>query len=138
MKFTVAIAALVVLSGCIQQSAIPLGNDMMEINVSAAPVYGRAGAVKAAYTEAARATIAAGYDKFIVANNDGWTESGFVAASHGSANINRYGGQANQNAFAGSQRHPEAKMLIKMFHAGDKGSEKAIDARQVVQQAEAQ
>ena len=134
IKKIVAVVALFVLSGCMAQSAIPLGNDMMEINVSAAPVYGRAGAMKAAFAEAARATLAAGYDKFVVANNDGWNEAGFAAGSYGAANVNAYSGQANRGSFAGSTRHPEAKMLIKMFHAGDKGSEKAIDAREAIKQ----
>ncbi len=60
----ILIAAIIAasLNGCYHESTIPLGNDMMEIDVSAAPVYGRAGAMDMALKRAATATINAGYE----------------------------------------------------------------------------
>ena len=71
-----------------------------------------------------------GYDKFIVTNSDGWNESTTAGFSQGTANVNAGGGFAQGSSGFGTIRHPEAKLVIKMFHNGDKGSEKAVDARQ--------
>src|SRR5277367_3333503 len=74
------------LTSCAHQSAMPLGNDLMQIDVSAAPVYGRAGAQRMAFEEAAKATLDAGYDKFVVVNNAGWNEATVSGFSSGSFN----------------------------------------------------
>jgi len=132
--FLLFAATLLALGGCYQQAAIPLGNDMMEIDVSAAPVYGRAGAMDMALTRAANATLKAGYEKFIVLNDNGWTESTLYAGSYGQATVNPSTGQASQGSFAGTARHPEVKMVIRMFHDGDKGAAKAVDAQSVLSQ----
>ena len=132
----------IALSGCATQSAMPLGNDMMQIDVSAAPIYGRAGAMQMAYKTAAKATVQAGHDKFIVVDNKGWNEDTASGSSFGSfgAKVNSTGGSANGGggSFWGEDRHPETSMIIHMFHNGDKGSEKAIDARQILAQAQQQ
>jgi len=127
------------LTACSHEAAIPLGNDMMEIDTSVAPVYGRAGAQRIAIHKAAEETIAMGYDKFIVVNNDGWNE---LTASGGSqatynANVGQMGGSASGEKTSGwgVQRHPEAKLVIHMYHNGDKDAEKAVDARQVLNSA---
>lgn len=126
------ILTIFILSACAAQNAMPLGNDMMRIDVSAAPIYGRAGAQRMAYEKAAKATLDAGYDKFIVMDNAAWTEktsSGFANGGFSSG----FGGSSGGfgGAFA-SHRRPESSLIIQMFHDGDKGSEKAIDARSVV------
>ena len=123
----------VLLAGCVHESAIPLGDDKMEIDVSAAPVYGRAGAQRIALENAAKATLKMGYDKFIILNSDGWNESTFHSASYGQANVNVAGGQAAGGSYADTMRHPESKLIIKMFHRGDKGSAKAVDAHQILE-----
>ena len=125
---TVVLSSLI--SACYHQSVIPLGNDMMEIDVSAAPVYGRAGAMSMALTRAANATIAAGFDKFIVLDNKGWNELQAVGGSYGSYN-GSYGNSGSSFSVMGK---PEVKMVIRMFHEGDTGSEKAVDARAVLKQ----
>lgn len=121
----VSMALSIFLMGCASQSAMPLGNDMMQIDVSAAPVYGRAGAQKMAFEKAARATLDSGYDKFIIVDNAGWNED----QSSGNFGGNQYGFGGSFNKL----RAPEVKMIIKMFHTGDKGSEKAIDAHKVLE-----
>jgi hypothetical protein len=129
MKNFIAIVFALVLSACAQQSAMPLGNDMLQIDISAAPVYGRAGAQELAFKKAAQATVDNGYDKFIVVGNDGWTEG----VSSGGFGFNRWGGGGNFNTF----RKPEVKMVIKMFKYGQAGAAKAIDARKVLAKKEA-
>jgi hypothetical protein len=127
------------LTACAHEAAIPLGNDMMEIDTSVAPVYGRAGAERIAINKAAEATLAMGYDKFIVVNNGGWNETtvGGGSQSTFNANATQMGGSAfgQQSSGWGTTRHPEAKMIIRMFHNGDKDSEKAVDARLVLSAA---
>jgi hypothetical protein len=133
-KFLLLAATLLVLAGCVHEAAIPLGNDMMEIDVSAAPIYGRAGAMDMALKRAANATLKAGYDKFIVMNNNGWNENSIAGGSYGTANANTMQAQAQNGSAFGTLRNPEVKMVIRMYHDGDKGSAKAVDAREVVKQ----
>jgi hypothetical protein len=135
-RILIVVLMIVSLSACvsIREAAVPLGNDLMEIDVSAAPKYGRAGAMEAALKKAAQATINAGYDKFIVLRDDGWTESTQFAGSYGQATVNPSTGQASQSFFAGTARHPEVKLVIRMYHDGDEGSEKAVNARSVLKQ----
>lgn len=135
-----AIGTFIALSGCATQNAMPLGNDMMQIDVSAAPVYGRAGAQRMAMETAAKATVQAGYDKFIVMGNNAWNEQTASGGSYGSFNAmgspGAFGASGGGGSFFGTQRRPESSMVIKMFHNGEPGSEKAIDARAMVGQQE--
>lgn len=117
-------------ASCTHETTIPLGNDLLEVDTSVAAVYGRAGAQRIAMKKAAKATIDMGYDKFIVVNNNGWNETTAQGFSQGTANVNNNGGSAQQTSSFGETRHPEAKIIVKMFHNGDKGSDKAVDARQ--------
>lgn len=130
-KLTYILLALA-LAGCATQSAIPMGNNLMQIDVSAAPVYGRAGAQKLAFEQAAKATIEAGYDKFVVVGGDNWSEKTASGGSYGSFNVNPYGGSGSGGSFFGSHRHPEVKMVIRMYHYKDKGAADAVDARKVL------
>lgn len=125
--------ALCLMSGCVHESAIPLGNDMAEVDVSAASVYGRAGVERIALENAAKITLKMGYDKFIVVKNSDWNESTLSAGSYNQATVNPYGGQASGGSQISTRRNPESKMLIHMFHNGDKGSAKAIDANKILE-----
>jgi len=133
MKNISLIAIMLVVAGCVHESAIPLGNDMAQIDVSAAAVYGRAGAKRIALQNAADFTLKMGYDKFVVANNGAWNEGGAVATSYGNSNLNASGGNVSGSSNSGgifhTTRNPEATMIIKMFHYGDPGADKAVDAR---------
>ena len=111
---------------------MPLGNDLMQIDVSAAPVYGRAGAQRMAFEEAAKATLDAGYDKFVVVNNAGWNEATVSGFSSGSFNATQNYASGGYSGGFGTLRHPESSMVIHMFHNGEKGAEKAVDARSVL------
>lgn len=131
-------AVAVLLTSCAVQSAMPLGNDMMQIDVSAAPMYGRAGVQQMALQKAAQATLDAGYDKFIVMNNSGWNENSAQGASYGSFNANATPNYGVASGYSGGSfftaRHPESTMVIKMFHNKDKGADKAVDARAIIAQ----
>ena len=115
---------------------MPLGNDLIQIDVSAAPVYGRAGAQRIAYQNAAKATIAAGYDKFLVVSNEGWTDTTYQGGSFGQATASgtpaAASAQGSSGSWFGGLRHPESKMIIRVFHANDPGAEKAVDARAIL------
>ena len=109
----------------------------MEIDTSVAGVYGRAGAMRIAMHKAAESTLQMGYDKFIVENTNGWNETTVHGASFSAANGSATPQSANASGESGSswgsQRHPEAKLLIHMYHNGDKGSDKAVDARAMLE-----
>jgi hypothetical protein len=128
----ISVFLTVFLAGCATQSAMPLGNDMMQIDVSAAPVYGRAGAQQMAFKQAAQATLDAGYDKFVVVGNNGWTEGVAAGGGYGSASWNQYGGSGSFGSGFSTFRKPEVKMVIKMFKYKQAGSAKAVDARAVL------
>lgn len=145
MRGILAPIAAIVLVGCAQHSATPLGNHMMQIDVSASPAHGRAGAQSLAFTKAAEATLAAGYDKFVVVNSEAWNEqtehaqsSGSVVGNSSSAVTGSAAGvsgkskssvRASSSSSYETVRRPEAKMIIRMFKQGEPGSETAIDAR---------
>ncbi len=128
---------LFLLAGCATQTVTPLEKDLVQIDVSATPSHGRAGAQQLAVTKAAKTTIAYGYDKFLVLNNNTWNEQTYHSASASSVqgNYSQYGSNGAGNISGGSfgsantVRRPEAKLIVRMFKNGDKGSEKAIDAK---------
>src|SRR5207302_2042768 len=98
----------------------------------------RAGAQEFAIQKAAQATLDAGYDKFMVVQSDAWNEQTLGGGSFGTVNGSATPSSASitgqQGSFVGTQRSPEVKMVVRMFHNGDKGSEKAVDARGVLKQ----
>lgn len=131
MKKSIILVALL-LVGCVHTSSIPLGNDMAQIDISAHAIYGRAGAEQMALIKAAQTTIDLGYDKFIVINNGGWNEQTIEAGNYGNVSGSSQDFHGSQGGFLTSIRHPEAKMVIKMFHSKDNGAKKAIDAQQIL------
>lgn len=122
------------LAACVRQTAIPLGNDLAEIDVSTSAVYRRAGAQEFALKKAAQTTLDYGYDRFMVVRSDGWNEVTVGGASYGNLNGNATGFSGQSGSFADSTRSPEVKMVIRMLHNGDKGAERAVDARAVLKQ----
>ena len=125
----------VVLAACAKTVATPLAANVIQIDVSAAPIYGRAGAQEAASRKAAEATLAAGFDRFIVMDNAAWNDQTAHAGSFSSAQVGPYGGYGSGSSYANTVRRPEARMIIKMLKNGEPGSENAIDARAVLKTA---
>ena len=124
------------LIGCAAQSAIPLGNNMMQIDVSGDIVHRRADIQRMAFERAAKATIEAGFDKFIVVENKAWTEKQSSGVSYGTFDGDFDGTTFDSDGWEygieGTDRMAETTMVIKMFHSGDLGSKGAIDARQYI------
>lgn len=127
-KYLLLFTTLISFSACATQTAMPLGNNLMQIDVSAAPVYGRAGAQRLALEKAAEATLEAGYDKFIVVSNNGWNESTASGNSTASFQANQYNASGFSQNNWGTFRNPESTMVIRMYHNKDKGAAQAIDA----------
>lgn len=124
---------VVTLASCAQISTVPLGNDMMEVNVSGPAVMRRANTQKIALVNAAQGTIDMGYDKFIIVNSNGWNETTAHTYGYGEFSANQAYASGAEGIYSGTNRLPESKLLIKMFHYGDKGASKAIDARRVLE-----
>jgi hypothetical protein len=122
LTWTIAGAAM---TGCAKSSAIPLSASIMQIDVSASPVYGRTGVQQVALTKAAEATVAAGYDKFHVIRNGAWNEQ----TLHGSTTVEPRG---QISAKVDTIRRPEAHMIIKMFKRDDPAASDAVDAHAVL------
>ena len=59
-----------------RSSVLPIGNDLIQITTSAAPICGPAGAQDAAVKRAAFETIARGYDSFIIVDAAAQTTQG--------------------------------------------------------------
>lgn len=114
-------------------AAIPLGNDMMQIDVSGDIVHARADTQRMAFQKAAKATIEDGYDFFIVVENKGWTEPQSMDSPYGTLDGNASGFDGWGFGGGSTYRMPVSTMVIKMFRKGDKGAEKALDARQYLQ-----
>mgnify|MGYP006951272206 CR=1 FL=1 len=122
------------LTACVKQAAIPLGNDLAEIDVSTSAVYRRAGAQEFALKKAAQTTLDYGYDRFMVVQNNGWTELNAGGTSYGALNGNAVGFSGQGGSVSGTSRSPEIKMIIRMLHNSDRGAEKAVDAHTVLKQ----
>ena len=131
---SILVTALILTCGCASQSAMPLGNDMMQIDVSTPAIFTRARAQQMAFEKAAKATLAAGYDKFIILGNQSWTDSVASGGSQNSFNASNYRASGGGNSSWNIYRRPEVNMVIKMFHYGEEGSEKAIDALSIFPQ----
>lgn len=128
-KIVIAASVAALVAGCAVQTATPLAGNVAQIDISAAPVYGRAGAQRMAIRKAAQTTIDYGFDKFVVLDNHSWNEATLSAGSYGSFSANRSYAGGGFNSYASEIRRPEAKMVIKMFKATDKEAANAIDAK---------
>lgn len=132
------LASALFLAGCATQNAMHLRNNMMQIDVSAAPVYGRAGAQRMAMQKAAQATLDAGFDKFIVVSTHSWNESGITGGSSGSFSANPSLASGTHQSGFSSYKRPESTLIIKMYRKGDPEFDKAVDAASVLNQQEKQ
>jgi hypothetical protein len=139
------LAILLLLTGCARTTTIPIANDVVQINTSAAPICGGNGARKVAVQMASIETINRGFDKFIVVGGGHQNNTGVVgytpqqSYTTGSVQGNLYGN--SYSAFGNSQTttyggqpiiagsHDQA-LTIKMFRNNDPAGANAISARQ--------
>jgi hypothetical protein len=142
-KSTAAVAAIaLLLTSCVQSSAIRVSKNQMIIQTSAEPMCGSVGAAKAAQKQAAVETIKAGYDRYIItsaaaANNV--TASQMPGHYNTYGTVNSYGGFGTVNAtttytpgpiiYGGSH---DQSIGVVMFKEGEPGSDQAISAREVL------
>lgn len=97
------------LGGCASAEATRTTKDSLIINSSAAPACGSLGAARVAAKQAAIETIKAGYDSYIITDQQKNTTYSWSSVS----------------SFA----YPEQGLKVKMFHKSDPGSDNALDAR---------
>jgi hypothetical protein len=103
------VALCLALGGCASAEATRTAQDSLIINSSAAPACGSLGAARVAAKQASIETIKAGYDSYIITDQQEHTIYSWGALS----------------SFA----YPEQGLKVKMFHKGDPDSENALDAR---------
>jgi hypothetical protein len=147
MKLVLAIFASLALGGCASSSVLDVASDTIQVSTSAAPVCGQAGAQAVAAKRAAIETLKRGFDSYVI--TDGKAENNVrvvgntpvYANTQTNGTVNGYGNYATYNAqsnttFSGGEpiiggSHDQA-LLIHMFHQGEAGSDRAIDARRVL------
>ena len=121
---TAAAAAALTLSACANTSTTRLAQNMVRIDVSAAPACGRSGAVSVVSKTAAIETLRYGYDKYIIAGTGAENNVGVYGTSY---NYNyATGGIYATPMIAGTH---DANMTVVMFTYDDPAGEQALDAR---------
>jgi hypothetical protein len=139
MSKLLAIAVCALCAGCAEQSAMRLNADTVRVNVSTAPIYGALEPERRAMVMAAKETLRAGYDRFIIVDGQsayrpnvigttpGYSSVGVAAGPYGSAAVVRTQGpqQIAMPRF-------ETSVMVKMFRNNDRGADQAIDARQIL------
>ena len=147
MKQTVFAVFLLLLAGCASSSVLEVASDTIQISTSAAPVCGQSGAQAVASKRAAIETLKRGYDGYIIVGADAQNNVRVVGTTPVTANtysngtINGYGNTAtysgqSHTTFGGGfpiiAGHHEQSLVIRMFRAGDPGSERAVNTKQVL------
>ena len=147
MKHIVFTGIWIALAGCASSSVLDVASDTIQISTSAARVCGQSGAQAVASKRAAIETLKRGYDGYMIVGGDYQNNVRVVVTTPVTANtqttgvINDYG---NQATFSGQSttnysggypivggRHQQA-LTIRMFHGGDPGSERAVNAKGVL------
>ena len=127
MKTRITIAAAVAalsLSACANTSTTRLAQNMVRIDVSAAPACGRSGAVSVVSKTAAIETLRYGYDKYIIAGTGAENNVGVYGTSY---NYNyATGGVYATPMIAGTH---DANMTVVVFTYDDPAGAQALDAR---------
>ena len=128
-----AIIGLLGLSGCVSTSVIPFSENTLQINTSADPVCGGAGAQKVALTDAAIATLNAGFDSFIIQGSQAQNNVRVVGYTPVEAHTTSNGDGTSYTTVSGGQpivggTHDHS-IVVQMFHASDPNATNTISAR---------
>ncbi len=153
-KLTVAIFAILALSGCVQTDSTMLDNRSAIISAQGGAVHTQAEVIKAGLTEAAKLTIKKGFRYFVVEGAENTTRSGTMympgqtySNGYATGTATTYGNNTyGTSTYSGSTYStpgyampmvmPGANFQIKMFNDGEIDLTKvpAWDAQQVLAQ----
>lgn len=141
-KFSLLLGALA-LSGCVETSVVPVAQNQIIINTSAAPICGGTGAQNVAVKMAAVEALRRGYDRFIVLgaaseNNTGVFQTGPTYATT-TTTLNTYGnygyGQSN-TTFGGNNTiiygTHDSSLGVLLLKRGDPDYARGVDAKEVL------
>ena len=121
---TAAAAVALTLAGCANTSITRLAQNMVRIDVSAAPACGRSGAVSVVSKTAAIETLRYGYDKYVIAGSGTENNIGVYGTNYGYNYAT--GGIYATPVIAGTH---DANMTVVMFTRDDPAGAQALDAR---------
>jgi hypothetical protein len=74
-----AVAGLLLIAGCAEQSATRIANDTVRVNVSTAPIYGALEPERRAMLQAAEETLESGFDKFLIVDGQSQFKRNVIA-----------------------------------------------------------
>ncbi|WP_170481216.1 hypothetical protein [Ruegeria arenilitoris] len=128
------LSLLTLLGACASSTTTQLAQNVVRIDVSAAPACGSSGAKKLVARMAAVETIRLGYDKYYIAAMDAQNNVRVVGANYNTTGtINTYGNTGSYSGYTtatpiyGGSR--DAALVAVMFKANDPEAANAIDAR---------
>lgn len=140
--YAVMISALV-LGSCASSSTLPLAKNVVQIEASAAPVCGAAGARNFALQQAAIETIKRGFERFIIAGaQSSKTLTGFTPTySHSTGSASVVGGSGYASVYGSSNTtttggdplfsHGQG-IVVRMYKKGEPGAGNALSAKEVL------
>lgn len=129
------ICAALMLSGCAAANTIQTSQNTAIVQAAAAPACGGIGAARVAQKQAAKATLQAGYDRYIIYNGASANNVGVV---QGPGSYNTTANVVGNSVYARTTYTPGMPMMvgthdqqfgIRMFKEGEPGANEAIDAR---------
>ena len=111
------------LTACASTSTTRLSQNMVQIDVSAAPACGRTGAIRLVNRMAAVETIRLGYDKYLIAGQDSQSNvrvlgynANTTGTVYGSGNYATYSGTTTMTPIVGGTQ--DAAVVVAMFRDG--------------------
>ncbi len=125
----VAVLSVVAVVGCAKTDAIPLSANEVQILVDAAPACGATGAQRLAATVAAVETVRRGFDRFVVTAVNGKSLASAIWTSPSATTDVSSKVTVSSGGWASISRRHQNTMRIRMTRRGDRGAERAIDAR---------
>lgn len=130
MKNLILTTALALaLTACASERVINTQTDKIQVEVSASAPDRRADAVFNGAVLAAQATLDRGFDLFIIKSIQSDATSSSFGAGANTLAVQATGVTSLGGILVATLHSGEASLEVQMFHYGEKGSEKALDAR---------
>lgn len=131
MKKLILLTTILSLGACASNHAVDMTTDTLSVEVSASAPDNRADAVLDGAKSIPQQVLDRGYDSYTILDIHSDTVSGTYGGGYNTLDfdivtrsLNAVGGMAIATLHSG-----EASLKVKMFHYGEKGAEKALDAR---------